>query len=97
MGPGVSTTQALMVAGSSGQVTGAGRPQSPAGHSATRNTSTGQWALATQCSLTEPRSMPANSPWPRLPTTSRSAPLEASTSSGAGWPSATLGSMVTAG
>ncbi len=53
---------------------------------AARCTSTGQCALVTQYSLTEPISMPTNSPWPRLPTTSRSAPLEASTRTGAGWP-----------
>ena len=29
-----------------------------------RITATGQWQWVTQCSLTEPRSMPANSPWP---------------------------------
>ena len=34
-------------------------------------TRTGQWACVTQYSLTEPRSIPANSPCPRLPTTSR--------------------------
>ena len=44
-----------------------------------RYTRTGQWAWVTQCSLTEPRSIPANSPWPRLPTTRRSAPADAST------------------
>jgi hypothetical protein len=29
-----------------------------------RITATGQWQWVTQCSLTEPRSMPTNSPWP---------------------------------
>ena len=47
-----------------------------------RWTRTGQWALVVQNSLTEPSSMPTNSPWPRLPMTRRSAPLEASTSDG---------------
>ena len=31
-------------------------------YSWSRTTTTGQWALATQCSLTDPSSMPANSP-----------------------------------
>src|ERR1022692_3659234 len=34
----------------------------PGSHDRSRNTRTGQWALETQCSLTEPSNMPANSP-----------------------------------
>ena len=56
----------------------------PAGQDVPWSTSTGQWALAAQCSLTDPSTIPANWPRPRLPTTSRSAPREASTRTGAG-------------
>jgi len=54
-----------------------------------RWTTTGQWAWATQCWLTEPSTIPAKAPWPRWPTTSRSAPSERDTSSSAGCPSRT--------
>lgn len=49
-----------------------------------RTTTTGQWALVTQCSETEPSTMPMNAPCPRLPTTNRVAPFDASTRIGAG-------------
>src|ERR1039458_5955924 len=34
---------------------------------------TEQWACSAQCPLTDPRVIPSNPPWPRLPSTSRSA------------------------
>lgn len=51
-----------------------------------RTTTTGQAAWATRCWLTEPSSMPANPPWPRDPTTSRSALPDNSISTLAGFP-----------
>jgi hypothetical protein len=45
----------------------------------------------------DPSSMPVNSPWPWLPTTTRSAPRDASTSAGAGWPWRTIGRMTVPG
>ena len=63
------------------------RPRSTSGdrgQSTTRWTTTGQWARVAQYSLTDPMSIPTNSPWPRLPTTKSLAPLEASMRAGAG-------------
>ncbi len=50
-----------------------------------RTTTTGQWAWWTHLLLTEPSSRPRKPPSPRLPTTSRLAPLDASISAGAAW------------
>jgi hypothetical protein len=49
-----------------------------------RITTTGQGACCTQCMLTEPSSASAKPPCPRLPTTSRPAPSQASSSTWAG-------------
>ena len=49
-------------------------------------TTTAHGACATTCSLTDPRSMPVKPPCPRLPTTSRSAPAAASSSTVTGCP-----------
>src|ERR1700722_9139911 len=54
-----------------------------------RTTTTGQDACCTQCWLTEPSSASANPPCPRLPTTSKSASADASSSTWAAWPWAT--------
>ena len=54
-----------------------------------RTTRTGQCAWATTCWLVEPISRPTKPPWPRVPTTTRSASSLASTRDFAGWPSTT--------
>src|SRR5664280_1125016 len=60
-------------------------------------TRTGQEAWVAQYRLTDPMSMPENSPWPRLLTTRRSACRDASTNTSAGWPSTIRVWMVAAG
>ena len=68
-------------------------PQGPITES--RTTTTGQVAWCTQCWPTEPSRASANPPCPRLPTTSRSAPADASSSTRAALPSTTLVVIVT--
>src|SRR5450759_2304451 len=60
-------------------------------------TTTGHGAWATQYSPTDPSRISTSSPCPRLPTTSRSAPEEASTSSFAAGPSTKLDSRARPG
>ena len=54
-----------------------------------RTTTTVHLACAATCWLTDPRSIPANPPWPLEPTTSRSASSEKSMSNFAALPSLT--------
>ena len=57
---------------------------------APRTMTTGHGAWCTQCWLTEPSSASVKPPWPRLPTTSRSAPPAASSRTCAALPSRTV-------
>ena len=81
------------VPGAHRRAAGRGSPVQP-GVTRSRITTTGQVAWCTQCWPTEPSRAPANPPWPRLPTTSSSAPAEASSSARAALPSTTAGLIV---
>src|SRR5581483_11694813 len=67
----------------------------PGGQAAGGMITTGQGAWWATCWLTEPSRRPLNPPRPRDPTTSRSAPLAASTRTWDGPPAMTLGSTAT--
>jgi hypothetical protein len=57
-------------------------PYSGGGCESPCTTTTGQCACWAQCWLTDPSSIPGKPPWPRQPTTRRSAPTAASSSTG---------------